>query len=89
MNDPPAPDSRTTVERERLEQAHHDICTALTVLKNNVELARIRILRDQPESTRVAVHVHLDEIDWAHERLHQVARDLKAWRAASSTKPNE
>lgn len=66
------------VERERLERTHHEICTALTVFSSNVELVRIK-LRSVPLPNDVPVHVHLDEIELAVDRLHEMARELKRW----------
>jgi hypothetical protein len=48
---------------------------------NNVELVRIRLQREPADDTRVAVFVHLKDIEQANERLHQVARELRAWHA--------
>lgn len=72
----PSPDARSSREHQRLEQAHDDICTVLTILVSNLELVRIRLQRHADEATRVAVHSHLTDMEAAHERLHRVARDL-------------
>jgi signal transduction histidine kinase len=66
-------------EREHLARAHHEICTALTVLRSNVELVRIR-LRDAPlPENGVPVHEHLKELEAAVDRLRDMAREMKGW----------
>ncbi|HVM44629.1 MAG TPA: hypothetical protein VM582_01740 [Candidatus Thermoplasmatota archaeon] len=66
----------STRERARLTTAHHEICTALTVFRSNLALVRIR-LTDDP--TSIPIHVHLEEIDLAIDRLHGIAHELKRW----------
>jgi hypothetical protein len=66
-------------EREHLERAHHEICTALTVFRSNVELVRIQ-LRDAPlPEGGIPIHAHLDELEGAVERLLDIAHEMKRW----------
>lgn len=70
-------------ERERLARAHHEICTALTVLRSNVALVRIH-LRGAARPGAVPgnaapVHGLLDEVEGAIERLHGTAREMRRW----------
>ena len=70
-------------EREHLELAHHDLCTALTVLCTNVELVRHGLKEPHLAGVAVAVHAHLDEVDGALARLRVVAHDMKRWHDAA------
>lgn len=72
-------------ERAHLEVAHHELCTALTSVRSNVELARI-MLRGSAASTTerdVQIRVHLGEVETAVDRLERLAKDLRAWHALS------
>lgn len=79
----PAPGIRfaTLREQEHLEEAHHEICTALTVLQSNVELVRVE-LRHQAD-TRVAVQRHMNELEQGLERLKQLAAQMRVWHEGS------
>lgn len=88
MNAPPSPsDIASPRERERLEQAHHEICTALTVLRSNVELVRIELRGDPDAPSQVVVQRHLGELDLAVERLRRLALQMRAWHENDSIDP--
>jgi hypothetical protein len=78
MNASDSPQAHAPGERQRLEEAHHDICTALTLLSANVALVRIQV-RDLEDTKRIAVHARLDDIELANERLLRLAKALRAW----------
>lgn len=73
-------------EQEHLETAHHEICSALTVLQSNVELVRVE-LRHEAVSTHVDVQRHLSELDLAVERLKRLAAQLRTWHAGEPIDP--
>lgn len=83
MRDPlPLGDATATPqEKEHLERAHHEICTALTVLRSNVELVRAELRHDAGPATQLAVHAHLTELDGAVDRLKRLTVQLRAWHA--------
>lgn len=74
-------------EMEHLERAHHEICTALTVLRSNVELVRVELRHDAEPSTHVAVQRHLTELDLAVDRLNRLAAQMRAWHAGEPVDP--
>lgn len=80
--DAPAVSSR---ERAHLERAHHEICTALTVLRSNVELVRIDLRKEPHPKGRVTVHDHLGELDAAVDRLQTLVLTIRTWRGAEAT----
>jgi hypothetical protein len=88
MTSPGAPDPPARGgERERLERAHDEICTALTVFCSNVELVRIQ-LRDAPLPEKgILVHAHLDELEGAAQRLRDMAHELKRWHDGIPPQP--
>lgn len=89
MNEPPHPDGAASHrERERLEQAHHEICTALTVLRSNVDLVRVE-LRAEPAdpASQVVVQRHLSELDLAVDRLRRLAIQMRAWHENDTIDP--
>lgn len=88
MTSPGAPNPTTAgSEREHLARAHHEICTALTVFCSNVELVRIR-LRDAPlPENGIPVHVHLDELEGAADRLRDMAHEMKRWHDGIAPQP--
>lgn len=67
-----------STEREHLAQAHHEICTALTVSYSNVYLLRARLSGVPLAGAREVVHSHLAELEGAVDRLRALARELKA-----------
>ncbi|HUR69412.1 MAG TPA: histidine kinase dimerization/phospho-acceptor domain-containing protein [Candidatus Thermoplasmatota archaeon] len=71
---PPSADERT-----HLEHAHHELRTALTSLRTNVELMRIRMRTPVPGATVGLVASHLTELDRAVERLEDLAKEMRAW----------
>lgn len=77
----------TTQEKEHLERAHHEICTALTVLRSNVELVRVELRHDEDPSTHVAVQRHLTELDMALERLKRLAAQMRTWHSSDALDP--
>ena len=80
MTSPGAPNLTTTGSaRERLARAHHEICTALTVFRSNVELVRIQLRNTPLPENGVPVHAHLDELEGAAERLRDMAHEMKRW----------
>jgi hypothetical protein len=71
-------------ERAHLERAHEELCTALTALRSNVELARIELRHvDAPESRGSAAIAHLAEVETAVARLEGLAREMRAWHDGS------
>lgn len=79
MNAPASLSTPGVVEREHLARAHHEICTALTVFVSNVELVRIKLRDAERGGDVIPVHAHLDELEWAVDRLRQTAREMKEW----------
>jgi hypothetical protein len=87
--DAPASTQASYNQREHLERAHHEICTALTVFRSNVELVRIH-LRDAPlPANGIPVHAHLDELEGAVERLRDVAQEMKRWHDGLAPDPSD
>ena len=83
---PPSRDSLATPrEQEHLETAHHEICTALTVLRSNVELVRVELRHEGDPSTHVTVQRHLTELDMAVERLKRLAAQMRTWHGGGPT----
>lgn len=70
-------------EQAYLEGAHHEICTALTVLRTNVELVRIELRLDPGNRTPIALEPHLIELDAAVDRLQRLASAFKVWHSDS------
>lgn len=84
MTNAPSEDGEASArEQAHLEGAHHEICSALTVLRSNVELVRIELREDTDPGTRVAVHRHLTELDAAVDRLQRLAVAMKAWHSGA------
>lgn len=80
----PGPRTPAESERAHLEEAHHELCTALTSVRTNVVLARIMLQADASAMDRdVRITAHLGEVDTAVERLERLAKDLRAWHALS------
>lgn len=71
------------LEREHLERAHDEICTALTVLRSNVDLVRAELAREADGEAHPAVDPaverHLRELDMALDRLRGLARQMRVW----------
>ena len=67
-----------------LEAAHHEICTALTVLQSNVELVRVELRREADPSIRITVQRHLSELDLAVDRLRRLAASMRTWHDGGS-----
>jgi len=72
--------TRTRRERRRLELAHEELCTALTVLRTNVDLVATQMERDPSAERSVLVVAHLGEVNGAVDRLEVLAHRLRAWR---------
>lgn len=72
-------------ERAHLEEAYHELCTALTSVRSNVELAQIKLRGSALSATErdVQIQVHLGEVETAVERLERLAKDLRVWHALS------
>lgn len=84
MADPLHPlESPTPREREHLETAHHEICTALTVLWSNMELVRVELRREPEGAPRAALQTHLTELDAASQRLKRLTVELRRWHGGS------
>lgn len=66
-------------ERARMAEVHHEICTALTVLRSNVELVRIDLRDGSRASEAATMHGHLIELDAAVDRLERVAQAIRGW----------
>lgn len=67
------------LEREHLERAHHEICTALTVLRTNVELVRVELRHEPGTAAQAHVQAHLVELDLAVDRLRRLASTMRGW----------
>lgn len=88
--DPPRPASASNeVQRAHLARAHHEICTALTVFTSNMELVRIELRDFVSDETIIPVRAHLDELEWAVDRLRGIAREMKVWHDDATTPPGE
>lgn len=87
MNPPGA--SRGEIGTADLEQAHHDLCTAMTIVRSRGDLLRRELHGTAGPGRHLATETHLVEIDKAVDRLHDVALTLRAWRAVmlSSVRP--
>lgn len=70
-------------EKEHLERAHHEICTALTVLRSNVELVRVELIHARDPAAHIIIHRHLSELDLAVDRLHRLATQMRSWHTAA------
>ena len=68
-------------EQEHLETAHHEICTALTVLQSNVDLVRVELRHEEDPAQFVTIERHLTELDLAVDRLKRLAKQLRTWHA--------
>lgn len=66
-------------EREHLKRAHHEICTALTVFRSNVELVRLDLRGASLPGNGARIRAHLDELENAVERLRAIANEMKRW----------
>jgi len=86
---PPAHDAASSREREHLERAHDEICTALTVLRSNVELVRVELRNDPNAPTQVLVQRHLTELDLAVDRLKRLALEMRAWHEIGAIAPEK
>ena len=86
---PPAP---RKPEQERLAQTHHELRTALTSLRSNVELVRIELrdpARAEPAAREQRVAVYLVEMETALDRLVRLAEALRAWHALGKRTESE
>lgn len=72
-------------ERAHLEEAHHELCTALTSVRSNVELAQINLRGNALSRTErdLRIRIHLGEVETAVVRLERLAKELRAWHALS------
>lgn len=77
----------TQREQEHLETAHHEICTALTVLQSNVELVRVELRHEGDPGTHVTIQRHLTELDMAVERLRRLAEQMRSWHRSDAIDP--
>lgn len=75
--DPSGDDASASGEREHLREVHHEICTALTVLRCNVALVRVELRDEADPRIASALGDHLSELDAAVDRLHLFARTLR------------
>lgn len=84
--DHPAPGES---EQAHLEEAHHELCTALTCVRSNVELVRVELRRPGWPTRNGAIHIaaHLGEVETAVERLERLATDLRARHARIKKAP--
>lgn len=73
--------------RPRIAHMHHEICTALTVLRSNVELVRIELRGDVPTDRQVLVQRHLVEVDLAVDRLRRLAVEMRSWQLDGAGDP--
>lgn len=88
MTSPGAPNPTTAgSERERLARAHHEIRTALTVFRSNVELVRIQLRNAPLPENGTPVHAHLDELEGAADRLRDIAHEMKLWHDGIAPQP--
>jgi phage shock protein A len=71
-------------ERAHLEQTYHELCTALTTLRSNVELVRLELRPPSAQETADHVVGHLVELETAVDRLEELAAKLRGWHARAS-----
>lgn len=69
----------TSAERAHLARAHEELCTALTALRSNVDLAHLGLHRSDISGVRT----HLGEVESAVDRLVSLARELRSWHDAT------
>lgn len=72
-----------TRERDHLERAHHELCSALTILRSNVALVRVELQEEKDPASRASVQRHLSELDGAVDRLLGLAVQMRAWHGES------
>lgn len=88
VDPPPSEDpSASAREREHLEEAHHELCTALTVLRSRVELVRVELRDGSGDSAQIRVHQHVRELDLAVDRLGRLALRLRSWHDRAEVAP--
>lgn len=75
------PTGPATIERGDLEQTHHDLCTALTIVRSRGDLLRRHLECDPDPARHVAGDAHVTEIDKAVDRLQGVALDPRTWHS--------
>lgn len=80
---PTGPRTPAASERAHLEEAHHELCTALTSVRTNVVLAHIILKAEAAAERDVRLRAHLGEVETAVERLERLAKELRAWHALS------
>lgn len=86
----PLPPIAFSREIHHLERAHEELCTAITVLRSNVELVRVELRREaDAESTRVVIQRHLSELDLAFDRLRCLAQQMRAWHHDARDGPED
>ena len=76
--------ARGPTERAHLELTHHELCTALTSARSNVELVRIALRRATVPQDQGIVE-HLSELEVAIDRLERLARDVRARHAVDAS----
>lgn len=72
-----------TAGQARLEAAHQEICTALTILCSNAHLVRVDLARHAHAGDRLTIHAHLTEMDLALDRLRRLASSMRGWHDAA------
>lgn len=72
-----ATDNRVARMRDRLEQAHHDLCTALTFLVSNGELLRRETEHNMTPPHRELARARLKDMDEATARLLRLAVNIR------------
>lgn len=80
-------DGITPREQGHLETAHHEICTALTVLQSNVDLVRVELRHEDDPGKHVSIERHLTELDLAVDRLKRLAGQMRTWHAGDPIQP--
>lgn len=71
-------------ERAHLEQTYHELCTALTSLRSNVELVRLELGPAPGPTATDEVVAHLGELEMAVDRLEELAQKLRRWHARAA-----
>lgn len=79
---PLPPPAATVEERRHLAEAHHELCTSLTSLRSNLELARRHAARRESAE---AIAGRLREMEDALERLERLARAFRTWHGPPVT----
>jgi signal transduction histidine kinase len=70
---------QVSLRRERLEQAHHELRTALTILMASGELLRRETEHNMAAPHRDVARARLKDMDEATSRLLRLAVTIRVW----------